>query len=97
MSQEAANQVNEAWNNGWPKVVARAWSDPAYRARLMADPHAVIADAGLPHLEGVDITVVEGSANPTMTLSLPPAPEGSEGTQVEAGGELSSTETSCCC
>jgi hypothetical protein len=30
------------------KVVARAWSDRAFKARLLADPHAALAEAGEP-------------------------------------------------
>jgi hypothetical protein len=29
------------------KVVARAWRDPTFKAKLIADPHAVLKEAGV--------------------------------------------------
>lgn len=40
------------------QVVANAWRDEAYRAALLADPAAVLADAGLNLGDGVDVTVL---------------------------------------
>jgi hypothetical protein len=33
------------------KVIARAWVDKAYHARLLKDPHAVLTEAGV-HVKG---------------------------------------------
>ena len=41
------------------QVVANAWRDEAYRAALLANPSAVLADAGLNLGDGVDVTVLE--------------------------------------
>src|SRR5216684_4508351 len=41
------------------KVVARAWVDPAYRARLLADGTAAIAELGFGGPEGEHLVVVE--------------------------------------
>ena len=41
------------------RVVARAWVDPAYRARLLADGTAAIAELGFGGPEGEHIVVVE--------------------------------------
>lgn len=68
------------------RVVARAWSDPAYRRRLLADARAAIAELGLPlRGEGTAIVVVENtpgvhnvvvctlcSCYPSALLGLPP-------------------------
>ena len=35
------------------KVVARAWRDPAFKAKLIADPQAALRDAGIPVPAGV--------------------------------------------
>ena len=43
------------------KVVARAWVDPAYRARLLADGTAAIAELGFGGPEGDHMVVVENS------------------------------------
>ena len=67
------------------KVVARAWVDPAYKARLLADGTAAIAELGFGGPEGDHMIVVENtptvhnlivctlcSCYPWPTLGLPP-------------------------
>lgn len=46
---ELDHAAQEEWvpRNG-ARVVARAWTDPAYRARLLADGCAAVAELGLP-------------------------------------------------
>ena len=43
------------------KVVARAWTDPAYRGRLLADGTAAIAELGISGPEGAHMVVVENT------------------------------------
>jgi nitrile hydratase len=67
------------------KVVARAWVDPAYKARLLADATAAIKELGFSGAQGEDMVVVENTAQvhnlvvctlcscyPWPTLGLPP-------------------------
>ena len=67
------------------QVVARAWADPAYRARLLADGTAAIAELGFGGMEGAHLSVVENvpgrhnvvvctlcSCYPWPLLGLPP-------------------------
>lgn len=67
------------------KVVARAWVDPDYKARLLADGTAAIAELGFGGPEGDHMVVVESTADvhnvvvctlcscyPWPTLGLPP-------------------------
>ena len=67
-------------------VVARAWVDPEYKARLLSDSTAAIKELGFSGLQGEDIAVVENtpslhnmivctlcSCYPWPTLGLPPA------------------------
>ena len=67
------------------KVVARAWSDPDYRARLLADGTEAIAEMGFQGMQGECISVVENtpevhnvvvctlcSCYPWPVLGLPP-------------------------
>lgn len=67
------------------KVVAKAWTDPAYKARLLADATAAIKELGFSGLQGEDMVVVENTAEvhnlvvctlcscyPWPTLGLPP-------------------------
>ena len=44
------------------KVVARAWVDPAYKARLLADGSAAIAELGFGGPEGEHMVAVENTA-----------------------------------
>ncbi len=68
------------------RVVARAWSDPDYRARLMADATPAIAELGYAGRQGEHIVAVENtptlhnvvvctlcSCYPWSVLGLPPA------------------------
>ncbi len=63
VSSEAVDRIVSAYeqdigpHNG-AKVVARAWVDPAYRARLLADGSAAIEELGF---GGVDLQVVENA------------------------------------
>jgi nitrile hydratase len=67
------------------QVVARAWADPAYKQRLLADATAAIKELGFSGLQGEDMVVVENtptvhnlivctlcSCYPWPTLGLPP-------------------------
>ncbi|KEA63046.1 Cobalt-containing nitrile hydratase subunit alpha [Marinobacterium lacunae] len=68
------------------KVVAKAWTDPAYKARLLADGTQAIAELGYSGVQGEDMVVVENtpdvhnvtvctlcSCYPWPTLGLPPS------------------------
>ena len=67
------------------RVVARAWSDPAYKRRLLDDGTAAIAELGYSGIQGEDMVVVENtpgvhnvlvctlcSCYPWPVLGLPP-------------------------
>jgi nitrile hydratase len=68
------------------QIVARAWTDPAYKDRLLRDGTAAIAELGFGGLQGEDMIVVENtpkihnlvvctlcSCYPWAVLGLPPA------------------------
>ncbi len=68
------------------KVVARAWTDPQYRARLLADGTTAIAELGFKGAQGEKIVVLENtprlhhvvvctlcSCYPWPVLGLPPS------------------------
>jgi|TARA_B100000315_G_scaffold218963_1_gene220592 nitrile hydratase len=71
------------WNGA--KVVARAWTDPDYKTRLLQDGTAAIAEMGFEAVQGEEMVVVENTADvhnivvctlcscfPWATLGLPP-------------------------
>lgn len=67
------------------RVVAKAWVDPDYKSRLLADGTAAIAELGYSGIQGEDMVVIENtpdthnvivctlcSCYPWPTLGLPP-------------------------
>lgn len=56
------------------KAIAHAWSDAEYKARLLSDPHAALAEHGVEVPAGTTIKVVENTAN-THHLVLPVIPD----------------------
>jgi nitrile hydratase len=67
------------------KVVARAWTDPAYRQRLLADGTAAVAEMGYTGRQGAEMVILENtptvhnvvvctlcSCYPWPVLGLPP-------------------------
>jgi hypothetical protein len=55
------------------KVIAKAWADDAFKARLLADPAAVLTAEGAPPPPGVSVKVVENTAT-LFTLVVPAKP-----------------------
>jgi len=45
------------------RVVARAWTDPAFKKRLLADAGAAVAELGLTRHQDEDLVVVENTAD----------------------------------
>ncbi|MDE0942478.1 MAG: nitrile hydratase subunit alpha [Alphaproteobacteria bacterium] len=67
------------------RVIARAWSDPAFKARLLSNPTDAIVELGFEAVQGEDMVVVENTSRvhnivvctlcscfPWATLGLPP-------------------------
>ncbi len=64
-AREIADTV-EAWEQKTPddgaRIVAKAWTDPAFRERLLADGNAAVAELGFV-FEGTKLVVVENTAD----------------------------------
>ena len=76
------------------QLIAKAWTDEDFKARLKADPKAALKEVGMDVPEGVEIEVVE-STQEKAYLVIPPKPVGElsdEDLDKVAGGELF-----CCC
>src|SRR5215510_1060336 len=43
------------------KIVARAWVDPAFKERLLANTKEAIAELGIPEVEDIHLIVVENT------------------------------------
>jgi hypothetical protein len=61
------------FEKAWGKMVAKAWSDQAFKARLLADPAAVLKEHGMEVPADVTIKVLEHSAK-VLHLILPEHP-----------------------
>ena len=55
------------------KAIARAWSDANFKAKLLSDTHAALAEVGIEVPAGVTVKVVEDTAG-TRHVVLPVAP-----------------------
>jgi Nitrile hydratase, alpha chain len=67
-------EAGGGFNAVFSKVVAQAWSDPDYKSRLMSDPKAVLAEAGVTLDEDADIEVIEDTAAVRhIVIPAPPA------------------------
>ncbi len=58
----------------WAKVVAKAWSDPAFKKKLLEHPEATLAAEGLSAPKGVHVEVHENT-HKVVHLHLPTKPE----------------------
>ena len=57
------------------RIVARAWTDDAFKQQLIANPTEVLKAQGVAIPEGVDVRVVENTES-TIYLILPARPGG---------------------
>lgn len=90
VDQEALNAIIDNYENRvgphlGAKVVARAWTDPAFKAKLLEDGSGTLAELGLAGIEGTHMLVKENtpevhnmvvctlcSCYPWAVLGLPP-------------------------
>lgn len=57
----------------YSEIVLRAWEDPAFKRRLMADPKAVLREYGIEVPDRLEIRVVENTDD-VFYLNLPAKP-----------------------
>jgi nitrile hydratase alpha subunit len=75
--------------SAYGKVIAKAWRDPAFKAKLIADPQATLLQAGVSLPAGVTVKVVENTGT-HFHFVLPARPSGAlsdEELDNAAGGE----------
>ena len=83
-----ATRLPQGYSCDLGQLVSRAWSDPAFKQRLLSDPAAVLKEQGIDVGPGVEVRVVENTEN-VVYLALPPQPsEGLSDEQLDqvAGG-----------
>src|SRR5437588_119470 len=70
MSQKMTRQARRT---KWEDLVRRAWTDAAFKARLLADPLAVLREEGWEAPAGKTVRVVENTED-VLFLTLPASP-----------------------
>lgn len=57
----------------WAKVIAKAWVDEDFKAKLLADPKAVLKAEGIEFPENIKLNIAEAKED-ELNLMLPPKP-----------------------
>jgi uncharacterized metal-binding protein YceD (DUF177 family) len=58
----------------WAKVIAQAWVDEEFKAKLLADPKAVLKAEGIDFPENIKLNISEAKEDEVnLTLPLKPA------------------------
>ncbi len=63
----------EQFQKAYGKLVAKAWSDDDFKAKLLADPMKVFKDNGIEIPDAIEVRMVENTAD-TMHFILPTVP-----------------------
>jgi Nitrile hydratase, alpha chain len=69
----------------WQQLIARSWSDPVLKEKLIADPEGVLEAEGLSVPAGVTVRVLENT-DKVVNLVLPLKPAPSELSEEELQG-----------
>jgi len=59
----------------WLKIITRAWSEPGFKARLLANANEVLAEYHINIPDGVIYQALEDGVDGKHYLVLPPKPE----------------------
>jgi hypothetical protein len=96
----------DQWARALPKIVAKAWTDPAFMKRLQSNPAEVFKEYGLPMTPNTTYAVTQGGPGTDLrtavTITIPPKPadlvEGSmEDTIIDLLRGRGNAQTSTCC
>lgn len=68
----------------YPKIVAKAWSDPDFRKRLVDDPGKTLKDEGWDIHPSLSVQVKPDSDQHTLIIGLPKKPEGLSDERLQA-------------
>jgi hypothetical protein len=95
-------------SQAWSKIIAKAWSDDAFKSQLMSDPKPVLVQYGIRDLDAFHVEVHEDpnaqpgdwhiqgrGPNATYIVAIPPKPSGElSDSDLES---VSGAGCSCCC
>lgn len=93
-----ANTMIGGHGEAYRKVIAKAWSDPAFKQRLLSETVATLEAAGIEISKGLRVKVVEDTPD-LIHMILPAAPSSAELTDEAlermSGGAYISAVTDC--
>ena len=90
-------EQQEAFQKNWAKLVAKAWSDSAFKERLLKNPKEVLKEQGIELPKEIDCKITENT-DKIVYFNLPNKPEGSlSETQLRnvAGAKIFTTGFGC--
>jgi uncharacterized metal-binding protein YceD (DUF177 family) len=83
MNQEATMQeAFQGKEKEWAKVITQAWIDEEFKAKLLADPKAVLKAEGIEFPEDIKLNITEAKED-ELNLTLPLKPQSMEGSVEE--------------
>ena len=68
-------EKEQKFQKAWAKLVAKAWSDPAFKKRLLKEPLAVFKEQGIEFPQELNCEITEDTSK-VVHLHIPPKPEG---------------------
>ncbi|MBO06546.1 MAG: NHLP leader peptide family natural product precursor [Parcubacteria group bacterium] len=72
-----ANGSREEAQKNYGKIVAKAWQDAEFKAKLMVDPKSVLKENGVEVPERSEVKIVENT-DTLVHFTLPPKPDEGE-------------------
>jgi hypothetical protein len=106
----AATDYRDEVHDAMQKVIGRAWSDDAYKAELISDPHAALKELGVhypdhyqlefyddPSAKVGDWSTVGKGQTATLRIPIPPAPAGGSVSDDELAAIGGAGDNCCCC
>jgi hypothetical protein len=106
MADDYRDEVHDAMQ----KVIARAWSDDAYKSELISDPHKAFTELGVHYPDHYTLEFVDDPSakvgdwsttgkgqTAVLRIPIPPAPEGGSVSEEELAAVGGAGEDCCCC
>ncbi|MFC1833233.1 NHLP leader peptide family RiPP precursor [Thermodesulfobacteriota bacterium] len=71
--EDAMQEAFQGKEKEWAKVIAQAWVDEEFKAKLLADPKAVLKAEGIEFPENIKLNIAEAKED-ELNLTLPLKP-----------------------
>jgi len=83
--------MDPTMKDAWLKIITRAWSEPAFKARLLADTNDVLKEYGISVPADVTYLTLEDGVDGKHYLVLPPPPNDDGTFKVDSFGRDSNS------